>query len=109
MNLFPAIIQTAQARILLERNFGENETPAHLLERTKATFGEALSVEQVVERILKSVREHGDDALREWSSRLEGVVLDAIEVSAQELEEATVEPLLQQALELAIARPTRHQ
>jgi histidinol dehydrogenase len=104
MNPFPAIIQTAQARILLERNFGENETPAHLLERTKATFGEPLTVEQVVERILKSVRDHGDDALRDWSSRLEGVTLDQIQVSQQELEEATVEPLLQAALELAIAR-----
>ncbi len=104
MNPFPPIIQTAQARILLERNFGENETPAHLLERTKATFGEALTVEQVVERILKSVRDQGDDALRDWSSRLEGVTLDQIQVSQDELEGATVEPLLQAALELAIAR-----
>ena len=59
-----------------------------------------------VEQIVARVREDGDQALRELSARYDRCTLDAIEVSAQEIEdaEAHLAPALKAAIDEAAAR-----
>lgn len=59
-------------------------------QRTIAAFGEDLHPEEAVRRILKDVRARGDEALIEWTHRLDGVSLtaDQIEVSDTDIAEA---------------------
>lgn len=46
------------------------------------------TVENIVSDILKTVRQKGDEALREYSQKFDGVTLDSIEVTKQEIDEA---------------------
>lgn len=82
------------------------EASGHLKQRLRETFGLELEVEQVVERIIRAVRERGDAALREYTELLDGVRLTQLEVSPEELEAAQrdVAPELLRALELAAER-----
>ncbi|ADV67123.1 histidinol dehydrogenase [Deinococcus maricopensis] len=98
------IMQGDEARAALTRSFQDIPVPDAVLARIHSTFGEALTPEQVVTRILADVRARGDDALRDWTERLDGARPDALLVSEEELASATVEPELHAALELAIAR-----
>lgn len=50
------------------------------------------------------MRARGDDALRDWTERLDGSRPEALAVSEAELAAATVEPELHDAIRLAIAR-----
>jgi histidinol dehydrogenase len=69
-------------------------------------FGEPLAPGDAVGRVLKDVRQRGDDALREWTARIDGVALGAIEVPQDELADAfaAIPEELAQALTLAAAR-----
>lgn len=72
-------------------------------------FGEGTTPVQAVERIIAEVRQRGDDALHDYSRTIEGVELDAIEVSEDELGDAlhALDPELRSALELAAERIER--
>lgn len=81
-------------------------TPA-MQERLAATFGERISAEEAVKRILKDIRSRGDEALREWSARLDGFPPDApLRVPAAELASAlqALPAVQRQALETATWR-----
>ena len=60
---------------------------AEFRERTLKTFGQELSPDQIVTRILGEVRESGDGALFEYAKRIDGVELNAsnIRVSVAEI------------------------
>ncbi len=62
-------------------------------EKTVAAFGEPLSARDVVTRIVRDVRERGDEALLEYSEKLDGVRLSAAElrVPEDELDRALAE------------------
>jgi histidinol dehydrogenase len=98
----------AAARLLTRpRRSGDGyETPPALRRRIKETFGEDLSAEQMVERIVTDVRERGDVALREYTLRLDKAELGCLEVSEREWEAACkkVSHSVQQALETAAER-----
>lgn len=98
------VLEGSDARASLTRSFNEIPVPDSVLTRIEKTFGEALTPQQVVERILADVRERGDDALRDWTERLDGSRPEALAVSANEIAAATVEPELHDAIRLAIAR-----
>ncbi len=85
--------------------------PPHVQQRTTAAFGEALTPLQVVDRIVQSVREGGDAAIRDLARRLEGVDLDELEVPRSEIEHAydRVPEGLIGALRLAESRIRRYQ
>lgn len=57
------------------------EAPEPVRQGIRRVFGEALSPEDAVARILAGVRDDGDRALRAWTLRIDGVALNAIEVS----------------------------
>ncbi|MDP2743660.1 MAG: histidinol dehydrogenase [Dehalococcoidia bacterium] len=101
----------AAARLLTRpRRSGDGyETPPALRRRIKETFGEDLSAEQLVERIVTDVRERGDVALREYTLRLDKVELDCLEVSEREWKAACnkVNRSVLRALEMAAERIRR--
>lgn len=85
------------------------EIPPPVQEHIQRTFGEPLTPEQAVARILRDVRERGDVALREWTARLDGVRVDDLEVPRAAWEAAwkALSPSLRDALSLAADRIRR--
>ena len=97
-----------KARQLLTReNFWESFTaPPGLGARIKQVFGEELSVQEVVDRIIGEVRGKGDKALFDYTEKLDGVRLDSLEVDRQEVVAAydIIDKKVISALELAARR-----
>ncbi|GEM45365.1 histidinol dehydrogenase [Deinococcus cellulosilyticus] len=98
------ILTYQQARTALKRNFGEESVPESMLERIEKTFGEKLTPEQVVDRILQDVKTRGDEALKEWTRKLDRVHVEALQVTEEELQGASIEPELHAALQQSIGR-----
>lgn len=98
------VLQGPDARRALTRTFNDLPVPDAVLARIEATFGEALTPTQVVERIVADVRERGDDALRDWTERLDGARPDTLAVSADDLNAASVPADLHAAILTAITR-----
>ncbi|GGJ40590.1 histidinol dehydrogenase [Deinococcus roseus] len=93
-----------QARTALKRNFGEEAIPESMLERIEKTFGERLTPDQVVDRILLDVKTRGDEALREWTRKLDRVHVESLEVTEAEFQAASIGSELEAALSQSIAR-----
>ena len=76
------IFQPDEAResILKRVPLDEMPVPETVLKRTAELFGEPLSPAQAVDRILIDVRRRGDDALHEWSQRLDDSVANSFAV-----------------------------
>ena len=83
--------------------------PADVLDRTETVFGERLSPQESVQRILNDVRQRGDEAVRHYARLLDGLDLQELEVTQEEVAKATelVEPELLDALKLAAERVER--
>lgn len=66
-------------------------------------FGEPLTAEQVVDRILVDVRRDGDAAIRHYSRSIDRVELDRIDIPKAEWKTAfdSIDPALQQAMVVA--------
>ena len=96
-------LAAAQATILKRVPFDEVEVTPALLDGIEARVGERLTPSQVVERIVTDVRTNGDDALREWSRKLDGHAPAHWEVSRDVIEVAwhAQSPELQSDLALA--------
>jgi histidinol dehydrogenase len=76
-------------RLLARENFWESFTaPPRLRTQIKQVFGEELSVQEVVDRIIGEVRDKGDKALFNYSKKLDGVRLDSLEVDRREIVDA---------------------
>jgi histidinol dehydrogenase len=97
-----------KARQLLTReNFWESfTTPSGLVAQIKQVFGEELSVQEVVNRIVGEIRGKGDKALLDYTEKLDGVRLDSLEVNRQEVVAAydIIDKKVISALELAATR-----
>ena len=98
------VLEGPAARAALTRSFNEIPVPDAVLARIEQTFGERLTPTQVVERILADVRGRGDDALRDWTEKLDGHRPETLEVSAEEISAARIDPDLHDAVKLAIRR-----
>ena len=98
--------QTARNTILKRIPLDDYPVSTRMLEGINRIFGEPLTPAQVVEKILRDVRQRGDDALADWTEKLDGVRLSVFRVPADEIQQAAAElPLeLRQALEQAIER-----
>jgi histidinol dehydrogenase len=104
----PIIIgkQAGQEKILRHRGeLGGDVSPA-LLERIENTFGERLSPEQAVAHIIADVRARGDDAVLDWTRKLDRVDLKTVAVSQDEIDAAYAETpiVVREAIELAAMR-----
>ncbi len=98
------ILTGKEARKALTRNFNEISVPESVLERNQQLFGERLTPTQVVERILADVKERGDEAILDWTEKVDKVRPRQLKISAEELAEASVSPELHEAIKLAISR-----
>jgi histidinol dehydrogenase len=90
------------ARILNRRTMTTVEdVPEGLLRSIERVFGETLTPEAAVARLLADVRARGDVALREWTDKIDGVRPGALEVPKEGWEAAyeSLEPELREALE----------
>ncbi len=103
-----SILSAAAGRekILHNRGLADKEVSPALLDGLQRIFGEALTPEQAVARILADVRSRGDSALLDWTQRLDGVALPSVAVSQDEIDaayEETPEPV-REALATAAGR-----
>ncbi|GAB4495076.1 MAG: histidinol dehydrogenase [Anaerolineales bacterium] len=103
------IYSVPEARQTLLKRIPPDETavPPVVLDRIEATFGERISAEEAVRRILRDVRARGDAALYEWSAKLDGFPANApIRIPAEALSAAlaALDPEVRAALETAAER-----
>ncbi len=99
-------VAAGRDKILRQRALTDRPVPPALLEGLRRTFGEPLTPEQAVARIIEDVRARGDAAVLEWTRKLDRVELAGLTVSAEEIEAAYAETPrpVREALELAADR-----
>jgi histidinol dehydrogenase len=83
-----------------------DEVPESVQVGIRRVFGEELTPEAAVARILADVRGRGDEALRDWTQRIDGLTLKDFEVPAEALAaaHASLPSDLAGALDLAAER-----
>jgi len=98
--------QQARQSILRRRGLSFDDVPDSVRQGIRRVFGEELMPEAAVSRILADIRRRGDTALREWTTRIDGLVLDSFEVPKRAWEEAyaSLPADLAEALNLAAKR-----
>ncbi len=106
-DLFP-IYSLSEARGGILRRVPPDEfavTPG-VLDSIERIFGERLTPEQAVRRVVEDVHARGDDALREWTQRIDGVALNALAAAPVEFDAAlaATPPAVLDALQLAADR-----
>ena len=101
--------QAARSTLLRRQTLDEYEVSPELQQSIKELFGEPLTPDEVVTRILADVRAGGDQALRRYTELLDGATGDALRVPPEQIElawERTDAPL-RRALATAAERIER--
>jgi histidinol dehydrogenase len=109
-DIFPIYdTSTGKTRLLERKPVDESPASPALLDGITRIFGEPLSPEEAVKRIIRSVRENGDAGLKHWSARIDGASPDTFLVPKEDLDKAFVEiPVSQlESLELMATRIRR--
>ncbi len=99
--LFPIYdLATARETILKRRDWSEITYPQSLLDGILQIFGERLTPEQAVARILKDIRQEGDAGLQRWTERIDGIQRASYQTPSEAWHEALdrIEPDLRDAL-----------
>ncbi|MBN1680319.1 MAG: histidinol dehydrogenase, partial [Anaerolineae bacterium] len=78
-------LSDARATILKRHSLRDYEVPAWLSESLKKLFGEPITPDDAVRRIIQSVRERGDAALFEWNECIDGATVDSLIVPEDEI------------------------
>ncbi len=73
--------QTAKRTLLKRTPPDEFPVSQRVLDGIAQLFGEALTPDQAVSRILADVRSYGDTALQKWTQRLDGISLKPVPLS----------------------------
>lgn len=99
-------VNKAKKTILRRDRWLEHDVPDSLKKSLENLFGEPLSPEQAVRRILSDVRAEGDAALHRWTERIDGARLEQFAVPQSQIAAATetIPDELRQALQLAAER-----
>ncbi|MEJ2707995.1 MAG: histidinol dehydrogenase [Anaerolineales bacterium] len=79
---------SARQSLLKRKAPDEFEVSAAVLQGIEQIFEEKLSPSQAVQRILKDVRQRGDQALVDWSRKLDGVAPKAFRIADSEIKSA---------------------
>ncbi len=98
--------QAARQTILKRTPPDEFPVSARVMDNIEKLFGERLTAEAAVTRILKDVRTRGDAALQDWTQRLDSLNLKPAPVSTALIQSAldSISPAQRDALEKAAAR-----
>lgn len=99
-------VQAAREKISKQRALTEKAVTPEGMARTEKIFGEQLSPEQAVIKILDDIRTRGDDAVGMWNEKIDGGARGNFLVSAEEIETAYQETseAVREALHLAAER-----
>ncbi len=99
-------VAAARDSILKRSSLRDVEAPEAVMERSVNLFGERLPPEDAVKRIISSVRQGGDDALREWNLKLDRTQTEALLVPPVALKAAleAIPAELRRALETSAER-----
>lgn len=83
-----------------------DDVPEVVLDGIERVFGEPLTPEAAVAKLLSEVRARGDDALKTWTARIDGLTMRRLEIPKAEWEAAYGElaPELQEGLKNAAER-----
>ena len=98
--------QTARQTILKRTPPDEFPISERVLDGIQKLFGEPLTPDEAVSRILKEIRSNGDSALQKWTLTLDGLDLKPAPVSKEQLRSAldSIPTTQREALEQAAAR-----
>ena len=98
--------ETARNTILKRTPPDELPVSQRVLDGIARLFGEALTPEGAVTRILSDVRTRGDAALGDWTKRLDGLDLEPAPVSQDQIHAGldSISPIEREALESAASR-----
>ena len=99
-------IEEAKRTILKRKALHRMEYSPLMLQRTEELFGAGITPPQAVEIILRSVEDDGDQALREWSQKLDRFDGNEIVIPKSKLKQAweQLDPMLKKAMERAASR-----
>lgn len=99
-------VEQAKRTILNRENALDVAVPPRLAASIERMFGETLTPEQVVGRILADVRAGGDAALRGWTEKIDGVALGELAIPTAEIAAgaARIDEALYAALQTAAGR-----
>ena len=102
-------IEEAKQTILKRKALHRMEYSPLIIQRTEELFGVGITPPQAVEIILRSVEDEGDQALREWSKKLDRFEGNEIVIPKSELKQAweQLDPNLKKAMEAAASRIRR--
>ncbi len=97
---------TARQTILKRTPPDEFPVSQRVLENIAQLFGERLTADEAVSKILKDVRMNGDSALQAWTRRLDSLDVKPAPVSKELIQSAlnSISPAQREALEKASAR-----
>jgi histidinol dehydrogenase len=105
--LFPVYdVSTAKEGILRRLPVGDTNISPTLAAGIQRVFGKALTPEEAVQRILSDVRRAGDQAVIEWTNKIDGLRLDELRVPQEQIEAAyrALDSDLRNALHLSAER-----
>ena len=74
--------------LLSRKPVPEDELPMNIRETTFKTFGQELAPDEVVRRIIRDVRDDGDNAVRYYNLRIDGADTASLEVTRDEIDAA---------------------
>ncbi len=96
----------ARATILRRESLNLTDVPDWIAESLNKLFGEPVTPAEAVRRIIKSVRENGDAALKDWNTRIDGAELVCLAVPEADIEAAldTIPAEVAAAFKLAAER-----
>jgi histidinol dehydrogenase len=99
-------VETALKTILKRQPLDMVEVPENVMAGIERRFGERLSPENAVKRVLHDIRNRGDVALYEWTKRIDGLDLQTLTVDPAKIATAKerVSPEICQALAFAAQR-----
>jgi histidinol dehydrogenase len=102
-------MEEAKQTILKRKALHRMEYSPLIIQRTEELFGAGITPPQAVEIILRSVDDEGDQALREWSKKLDRFEGNEIIIPKSELKQAweQLDPNLKKAMDAAASRIRR--
>jgi histidinol dehydrogenase len=77
-----------RAQVAGQRRFVEPDADEEGRARLRALFGRDISADDAVREIVRDVRERGDEALREWTLRIDGVDVSTVRADADDMRRA---------------------
>ena len=81
-------LETAREGILKRKSWAETDYPESLLDGIERIFGQRLTPEQAVARVLADIRQKGDAGLHRWTERIDGVRAQSYAVPPEEWDAA---------------------